>query len=159
MALCCLLSAKVRKAKVSDILAASTFCLRNGLPMSSECFAREFVPERAAEGRTRPTLRRRAASSSACRGVSGGGAGGRRCNTCAEIKGVFGAGHGESDCLELYKCLPVLLCTDGVIPALSRRAATDHASSWIIPRIHSHPAPIFTRTFISFAGREAVVLN
>lgn len=73
MALCCLLSAKMRKPKVSDIHAASTFCLRNGLPMSSECFAREFVPERAAEGRTRPTLRRRAASSSACRGGQRGG--------------------------------------------------------------------------------------
>lgn len=39
--------------------------------MSSVCFARELVPERAAEGRTRPTLRRRAASSSACTGSVG----------------------------------------------------------------------------------------
>lgn len=53
----------------------------------------------------------------------------------------------------------MLLCTDRVAPALSRRAAKDHASSWITPRLHSHPTPIFTRTFISFAGREAVVLN
>lgn len=42
---------------------------------------------------------------------------------------------GESDCLELYKCLLALLCTDGVTPALSRRAAQNYASSWITPRL------------------------
>lgn len=42
---------------------------------------------------------------------------------------------GESDCLELYKCLLALLCTDGVTRALSRRAAQNYASSWITPRL------------------------
>lgn len=131
-----------RKPKESDIHAASTFCLRNGLPMSSECFAREFVPERAAEGRTRPTLRRRAASSSACKGgqrgeLRSGDAILARRSKVSLVPDMAReqAQGGESDCLELYRCLLALLCTDGVTRALSRRAAQNYASSWITPRL------------------------